>query len=127
MRRILQGLGLLLVLSMPSYAQQDDAAIQHLLATVEKSNATFIRNGDPHDGHEAAAHMKAKYQHFRREIKTPEDFIRLAGSKSLLSGKEYQVKLADGTEMPAKRWLTERLDEYRRGATAPAAHAQPAS
>jgi hypothetical protein len=39
---------------------------------------TFIRNGASHTPAEAVAHVKAKYEHFKNQIKTPEEFIRLS-------------------------------------------------
>ena len=91
-----------------------EKAIQFLLDAVAKSDATFIRNGEPHDGKEAAGHMAAKRQYFRNQIRTPEDFIRWAGTRSELSGKAYEVKLRDGRSMPTGRWLALLLNDYRR-------------
>src|SRR5207247_292572 len=76
-----------------------DQTISYLLDYVGKSNATFIRNGVKHTPAEAVAHIKAKYEHFKKEIKTPEDFIRLSASKSLQSGKPYLVRTPEGKEM----------------------------
>jgi hypothetical protein len=89
-------------------------AIQYLLDTVAKSDVTFIRNGEPHDGKQASAHMAGKYQHFAKEIHTPEDFIRLAGTRSEITGKAYEVKLRDGKTMPAGQWLSLLLADYRK-------------
>ena len=69
-----------------------EQTIAYLTGYVAESKATFIRNGAEHTPAEAAAHIKAKYEHFKGEIKTPEDFIRLSASKSLLTGKPYLVR-----------------------------------
>ena len=90
-----------------------DESIKFLLDYVAKSDATFIRNGQTHTPQEAVNHIKAKYEHFKSEIKTPEDFIRLAASKSLLTGKPYLVRSPDGKEMRLDVWLTDALKEYR--------------
>jgi len=90
-----------------------DQTVNYLIDHVGKSNATFIRNGATHTAAEAAAHIKAKYEHFKNQIKTPEDFIRLAASKSLLTGKPYLVRTPDGKEMRLDVWLTEALKQYR--------------
>jgi hypothetical protein len=87
--------------------------IDYLLDYVAKSDATFIRNGQSHTPAEAAAHIKAKYEHFKSEIKTPEDFIRLSASKSLLTGEPYLVRTRDGKEMHLDAWLTEALKQHR--------------
>jgi hypothetical protein len=94
-------------------AESLDDSIKFLLDYVAKSDATFIRNGQKHTPQEAANHIKAKYEHFKSEIKTPEDFIRLAASKSLLTGKPYLVRAPDGKEIRLDVWLADALREYR--------------
>ena len=94
-------------------AESLDESINYLLDYVGKSDATFIRNGQTHTPQEAVNHIKAKYEHFKSEIKTPEDFIRLAASKSLLTGKPYLVRTPNGKEMRLDVWLTDALKEYR--------------
>ena len=90
-----------------------DESIKFLLDYVAKSDATFIRNGQAHAPQEAVNHIKAKYEHFKSEIKTPEDFIRLAASKSLLTGQSYLVRTPDGKEMRLDEWLTAALKQRR--------------
>jgi len=89
------------------------AAINYLLSFVEKSECTFIRNNKAHTAKEAVRHMRNKYAHFRDEIETPEDFIRLSASKSLISGKPYMVKTKSGQMMKSETWLLEALEVYR--------------
>src|ERR1700730_10132261 len=96
-----------------SAAESPQRAIDYLLDYVAKSDATFIRNGQSHTPAEAVAHIKAKYEHFKIEIKTPEDFIQLSASKSLLTGEPYLVRAPNGKEMRLDAWLTEALKEYR--------------
>jgi hypothetical protein len=90
-----------------------EQTVNYLIDHVGKSNATFIRNGQTHTPQEAVNHIKAKYEHFKNEIKTPEDFIRLAASKSSLTGKPYLVRTPNGNEMRLDAWLTDALKEYR--------------
>ena len=87
--------------------------IRYLLDFVANSDCLFIRNGWAHTGKEAAAHMSAKYDYYKNEIKTAEDFIRLAGSKSVLSGQPYLVKTADDKQMKSADWLGQALRDYR--------------
>jgi hypothetical protein len=104
----------LLALVGPSLAAESpEQTIQYLIDYVAKSDATFIRNGVKHTPAEAVEHIKAKYAHFKNEIKTPEDFIRLSASKSLLTGEPYMVRTPDGKEMHLDVWLTDALREYR--------------
>ena len=94
-------------------AESLEDSIKFLLDYVAKSDATFIRNGQKHTPQEAVNHIKAKYQHFKSEIKTPEDFIRLSASKSLLTGQAYLVRTKDGKEMQLSAWLTDALRKHR--------------
>lgn len=107
---------LTLVLAHPSSisaAEDLQTTINYLIDTVAKSDAAFIRNDKPHTGKDAAEHMRQKYEHFKDKIKTPEDFIRLAGSKSLVTGKPYRVKMKNGEEIPCEKWLGNILRKYR--------------
>ena len=86
-----------------------EKSVETLLDRIAKSNAVFIRNGSDHTGPEASKHLKAKFEHFRKEILTAEDFIRLAATKSMISGKPYLVKFQDGKTMPLADWLAQQL------------------
>src|SRR5437879_5390558 len=94
-------------------AESMEQTVDYLIDYVGKSNATFIRNGISHTPAEVVAQIKAKYEHFKSEIKTPEDFIRLSASKSLLTGKPYLVRTPDGKEMHLDAWLTDALKQHR--------------
>lgn len=109
---LLVALALAIIPAAPA-AESLEQTINYLLDYIEKSDAVFNRNGGNYTGPEAAAHLKAKYEHFKKDIKTPEDFIRLAASKSLLSGKLYLARSKDGKEQPMSEWLTEVLQEHR--------------
>ena len=104
---------LLLILAMPM-ARADPLAdeIAHLIDFVRHSSCTFIRNGSEYSGGEAADHIRAKYEHFKDEIRTVEDFIDRAASKSLVSGKPYEVRCA-GKMMPAADWIRAEDADYR--------------
>lgn len=87
--------------------------IQYLLDFVRNSECRFYRNNTEHTAAEAVDHMQRKYAHFKDKIKTPEDFIRLTATKSLMSGKLYYVKLKDGKEITSRTWLLQALEDYR--------------
>ncbi len=87
--------------------------VGYLLDFVANSDSTFIRNGQSYTGKEAAAHISAKYDYYKSEIKTAEDFIRLAGSKSVLSGQPYLVKAVNGKQITSAEWLGQALRDYR--------------
>ncbi|HSG28211.1 MAG TPA: DUF5329 family protein [Candidatus Krumholzibacterium sp.] len=90
------------------------AVVEHLLKFVEEAGCVFIRNGREYDSRDAAKHIRRKYNHYRKEIKTPGDFIRLSATKSEMSGKPYMVRLAGGKEIPCARWLEQELARYER-------------
>jgi hypothetical protein len=92
-----------------------EQTIRFLLDRVASANATFIRNGESHTPAEAAAHMKAKAEHFKAQIKTPEDFIRLAASNSLITGQPYLIRPKAGKEERVAVWLTAILQERCEG------------
>ncbi|HEY2986913.1 MAG TPA: DUF5329 family protein [Candidatus Binatia bacterium] len=87
--------------------------INYLLDFVVTSDCTFIRNGWSYTPKEASDHIKAKYNYFKKEIKTAEDFIRLAATKSEVSGRPYLVRTKTGQEMKSADWLSQALDDYR--------------
>jgi hypothetical protein len=116
MRRWLISVFVLLTIchAAPAHAAESlEQTIAFLLHRIETADATFIRNGQAHTPQEAAAHVRAKYEHFRAQIKTPEDFIRLAATKSLLTGQPYLVRTRDGQEAPLSTWLNNALREHR--------------
>ena len=96
----------------PALAAGMDAEIGHLLNFIEDSPCIFIRNGDPYDGAQAASHIKDKYDYYRKDIHSAEDFIALAATKSAMSGKPYLVTCGQTTE-PAADWITRELDAFR--------------
>ena len=106
----------------PEPPRGEDVAVvaEYLLGRISESGLTFIRNGREHTAAEAAAHIRDKYEHYRKDIKTPEDFIEKAASKSMLSGKPYLVKMPDGTTRLAADWLRGLLAEYRANKPEPA-------
>ena len=100
-----------------SVNDQLEGTIHYLLTYVKNSDCIFIRNGKEHTAKEAVAHILRKYEHFRDEIKTAEDFIRLTASKSLMTGKPYWIKTTDGERIKSENWLLKALELYRAART----------
>jgi hypothetical protein len=96
----------------PALAASPEAEIDHLLTFIAGSPCAFIRNGVAYDGPQAVDHIKDKYEHFRADIRSAEDFIALAATKSAMSGKPYLVQ-CEAYEMPAADWLTQELSAFR--------------
>ena len=90
-----------------------DKTIQHLIGHVAGSDMTFVRNDSEYTPDEAASHMLKKYRHFREDIATPDDFIELCATKSLMSGEPYRVIDSQGNERKTSDWLRAELDAYQ--------------
>ena len=96
----------------PGKPEPLEITIHYLLNYVTNSDKIFIRNNQKYSGSEAAGHMQKKYAHYQDKIKTPEDFIELAATKSLISGKPYLV-IVDNNKVLTAQWLLDVLTEYR--------------
>jgi len=92
-----------------------DATIRYLIDVVASSENTFLRNSTRYGGAEAAQHLQRKYEHFRDKIQTVDDFIELAASRSLLTGKPYLVVDTAGVTTPTSLWLHQLLSDYCSG------------
>ena len=87
--------------------------VEHLLTYVENSGCTFIRNGDQHAAADSVTHIMKKYDYYRDDIKTTEDFISYSATKSVLSGKYYKVRCPGQETMRTQDWLMTELKHYR--------------
>jgi hypothetical protein len=99
------------------------AEINLLLIAIGTSGCEFLRNGTWHDAHEAQAHLSKKYQWLlgRGRIRTAEDFIELAATRSTLSGQAYAARCAGKPSVSSNSWLAEQLRRHRDAAGAPRA------
>jgi hypothetical protein len=104
-----------------SATPQVDAEIDQLLEALKTSGCKFQRNGTWHDGPRAAKHLATKRDYYRGtdRIHSAEDFIRLAGSESSMSGKAYRVACPDKPEVDSKVWLETELRPIRAKASVP--------
>lgn len=87
--------------------------INHLLEFVSLTECVYERNGERHTGKEAAKHIQKKYDYYQDDIKSTEDFIDLAATKSSVSGKPYRVICPDKQAISSKIWLTTELLAFR--------------
>lgn len=85
--------------------------IEMLLQAVEKSGLVFVRNGSEHDSKKAASHLADKWKRAADQVTTAEQFIEQIASRSSTTGRTYEMKLEDGSVVPAADWLQERLAE----------------
>jgi len=85
----------------------------HLLNFVTNSPCKIIRNGKAYDGNRAVTHIQKKYDYFKDDIETTEQFIELSATKSTLSGKYYTVVCGDDQPLKTRDWLLQELKNYR--------------
>ncbi|SDI88759.1 DUF5329 family protein [Variovorax sp. OV700] len=117
---LLLGAAAALAQATPSVSEQK--LIDTLILRVSNMKTmTFMRNGDEHNAADAAKHMQAKFDHFKDEIVTAEDFIDRCASRSEMTGKPYQVKMPNGAVRDAKEFLNAELRTLRKGGGKPAA------
>ncbi len=83
--------------------------IERLMDIIEESDVIFIRNDREYTPAGAAEHIRKKYEYAHEEIRTAEGFIDRVAGRSWISGRDYLVRLPDGREIKAKRWLRDQL------------------
>jgi hypothetical protein len=96
----------------PNIAQTE---INYLLGFIERSGCQFYRNGSWYDSKRAQEHLRTKYDFMvaRDLIKTAEDFIDQAATKSSMSGMAYALKCSGAPVVASGLWLREVLTRYR--------------
>ena len=112
-------LGLLtLFLSATAIAREakEQARIDFLLRHIAtSSDLTFIRNGKAYDAKEAASHLRRKLEYGGERIQTAEQFIKHAASESSVTGRNYKIRLRDGSTVDAGDYLTKQLRTFDAG------------
>lgn len=88
--------------------------IDWLIEQVRISGYVFIRNGDEHSSEEAAQHIRKKYEYYKDKIRTVQDFIDYAASKSAITGRPYLVKDRQGKINKTGEWLMKKYKERQR-------------
>jgi uncharacterized protein DUF5329 len=92
----------------PLTEQQRIAA---LLAVVDQSGATFIREGKEYSAAEGRRHLERKLWFAGSRVETAEDFIDKIASRSSITGRPYLVRLPSGKESETGVWLRQKLAE----------------
>jgi hypothetical protein len=84
--------------------------IDRLIAAIESlEGATFLRNGDEHAAADAAEHLRRKRSAGGDDVATAESCLEHAATRSSLSGKDYEIRFADGRVVRLADFLRERL------------------
>jgi len=106
----------LLSLSFDSLADvpvEQKAEVEYLINYLQESDCRMVRNGKSYDGADGANHVRRKYGHFRDKISSTEDFIEYSATKSMMSGKYYQVECPGEQPKRSQDWLLKELKAYR--------------
>jgi hypothetical protein len=106
-------LSFFLLLNSEAVESNYQAEIAHLLEYVKTTKCQYIRNANSHDGPMAAKHIKRKYDYFKDEISSAEDFIRLSATKSTMLRSKYYIKCAGSEKVESANWLLDELHRYR--------------
>lgn len=91
------------------------AEIDALLGALHASSCSFNRNGAWHSADEAKSHLlrKLRYLEDRGAVRTAEDFVELAASRSSASGTPYLVRCGVGEPVASGAWLMAQLKLMR--------------
>jgi hypothetical protein len=93
----------------------EDERIAYLISSVAAmSDAQFLRNGTHYDARAAAEHLRMKLGLAGSHVQSAEDFIRYCATSSSVSGRPYQIRLADGQIVPAAEFLRTKLAQFDR-------------
>ena len=87
--------------------------INHLLEFVASTTCEYERNGSVYDGARAVKHINRKYEYFKDEINSAEDFIKYSATKSTMSGKHYKIHCSNVPVQNSSDWLLDELKRYR--------------
>ncbi len=87
--------------------------VNHLLAFVRNSGCIINRNGTDHPADKGISHIENKYDYFRDDISSTEEFIEMSATKSTMSGDFYMVICPGKKTIKTKDWLFEELNKYR--------------
>ena len=93
--------------------KQMQIEIAYLLNFVKNTSCQYERNGDKHNGVDAAKHIKKKYDYYEDDIKSTEQFIELSASKSTMSGRSYTIHCPNEPSVSSQQWLLEALNAFR--------------
>ncbi len=87
--------------------------VTHLLEFIRTSPCRFVRNGREYGGERAHRHVLRKYDYFRDEITTTEEFVEFSASTSTSTGEPYEFRCDGETPQESRDVLLGELRRYR--------------
>jgi hypothetical protein len=114
-RRLMMLFGILLPGLLVADDQQEitQQEIDHLLSFVANMACEYDRNGSIHNGPEARDHINRKYEYYKKEVKTAEDFVKYSATKSKMSGRSYKILCPGEEAVSSSEWLLQELQAFR--------------
>jgi hypothetical protein len=109
----------LAISALPSWSENPESEIEHLLSYVEQSGCTFIRNDKDYTASRARSHLERKYSYAKSKIDNGDQFIEYVGAGSSRSGKLYRIRCGEH-EYTAGEWLAAELSRFRASLKPPA-------
>ncbi len=116
----MRGLALLALACLPALAAaqlQADARqeIDALLRAVGSSGCEFLRGGSSYNAAKAQDHLQQKFEYLdaRSQLKSAEDFILKAGTRSSMTGESYSIRCASTGVLASDAWLHAKLRALR--------------
>jgi hypothetical protein len=58
-------------------------------------------------------HIQQKYDYFKDNIQTTEQFIEYSAAKSTMTGRDYLLKCKGQRSIKTRDWLKQELQKYR--------------
>ena len=97
---------------MPAVARAEVATV---FVRLEASGCKFNRNGTWYTSTQARKHLQKKFDYAEKmtSLKTAEEFIAIAASKSSTTGESYQVKCGDQPSVTSSVWLLQQVQVGR--------------
>ena len=87
--------------------------VNHLLAFIKESGCIINRNGTDHPAVKGISHIEKKYDYFRDDITSTEEFIEYSATKSTMSGDFYMVSCPGKETIRTQDWLMAELKRFR--------------
>ena len=87
--------------------------VNHLLAFIKESGCIINRNGTDHPAVKGISHIEKKYDYFRDDITSTEEFIEYSATKSTMSGDFYMVSCPGKETIMTQDWLMAELKRFR--------------
>ena len=95
--------------------------IDTLLRVVGRSGCEFLRGGSAYSAAKAQDHLQQKFEYLdaRSQLKSAEDFIVKAATRSSMTGEAYAIRCVGAGPMASDAWLYAKLNALRRTGTPP--------